>query len=417
MINYDAPNVLADTFNCAQKFYHYQDLLKEENLQGSYYFPNPCVPPEDTSELSKVIPAEIPVFIHKRPLLSWSNVLWNQPTRAMVPRFDSIGKAISIHLEASEVTSESGEFDGFSSMPGVYYTRGNFPEEYNDRLFVSDFSGWIKTFKFDENNELIDIQEFMDRDTGIVDVEMHPTDGCMYYVHYNSHSINKICYGGSVPPIAALRINQQYGASPLTVEFSAAASYDPSNLDLQYFWDFGDGTISEERNPTHTFSSSTNFPTSYEVELTVTNSDGLSDVQSTIVSLNNTPPIVKITHPVNGSFYGSNDLNFLRLQAEVNDAEHNEDELDYNWQIFFHHNTHYHEEPPKTETNPSVIIEPTDCGTTEVFWYRFRLEVTDANGLTSVDELEIYPFCEPAFFDLGNLEAFGSEKSLSLIHI
>jgi len=394
--------------NCESPFYHYQDLFVEENQTEDYFYPNPCAPAES-------IPKEVPTFVHHRPIISWSNVLWNQPTRAMVPTFDSIGKASSVLLSESDVQTEVKDFDGFSSMPGVFYKEGNFPDEFKDVLFVSDFSGWVKTFHFDENEQLLRIEEFMDRDTGIVDLEMNPKDNCMYYVHYNTHSINKICYGGAIPPIASFRIDQQYGRSPLTIAFDASTSYDPSDLELSYLWNFGNGKTSDEPNPTHTFLSETDSPTTYEVSLTITNSEGLSDVKTITVSLNNTPPSVKITSPTNGSYYGSQDLNYLQLQADVQDAEHSKEDLSYNWQIFFHHNTHYHEEPPKQETSPFVIIEPTDCGTSEVFWHRFRLEVTDANGLMSFDELEIYPFCEASFFNVVNVAAAGSPESI-MVH-
>ena len=148
--NYDAPNEVAATANCPNAFYHFQDLFQEENQQGNYFFSNPCV-----ADKSLAIDSSIPVFTHTRPVITWSNHLWNKPARALVPSFDSLGKALAVPLEESTVNTERVDLTGFSSMPAVYYKEGNFPEVYKEALFVADYSGWIKAFYLDEQKKLI----------------------------------------------------------------------------------------------------------------------------------------------------------------------------------------------------------------------------------------------------------------------
>jgi len=104
----------------------------------------------------------------------------------------------------------------------------------------------------------------------------------------------------------------------------------------------------------------------------------------------------------------------MKLAADVNDQEHTEEQLTYKWQTFFHHNTHFHEEPQLSDPTAAVIIEPTDCNTSEVFWYRFKLTVTDEHGLSATDEVEIFPFCEADFFELKNLNANGTNEVIEL---
>ncbi len=397
--NYDAPNP------CTNDFFSFQELLKEEREDQEYTFLNPC-------DIFSIIPPEIPTFVHTRPVIAWSNTLWNKPTRAEIPAFDSLGQATPGKM--SDIGIETPEFDGFSSMPGFFYSEGDFPEELHHSLFVSDFSGWIKTFHFNEQDELIDVKNFMDRDTGIVDLELNVKDGCLYYIHFNSHSVNKICFGGTPPPIAAFQIDEQYGMSPLTVEFNGAASYDPTNLGLSYKWDFGDGTFSTESNPTHIFEVPTNEPSLFEVLLTVTNSAGLMATERKIISPNNTPPKVRISSINKNGWYPSNDITYLKLAAEVADKEHSDEQLSYKWQTFFHHNTHFHEEPQLSDPTTAVILESTDCSTSEVFWHRFKLTVTDEHGLSASDEVELFPYCEADFFELKNLTAKGTEQVIDL---
>ncbi len=400
--NYDAPN--NSITPCENDYFSFQELLKEEREDQDYTFLNPC----DNS----LIPSDIPTFVHTRPVIAWSNTLWNKPTRAEIPAFDSLGRAVPGRM--SDIGIETPEFDGFSSMPGFFYTDGEFPEELHQSLFVSDFSGWIKTFHFNEADELIDVQNFMDRDTGIVDLELNRKDGCLYYIHYNSHSVNKICFGGTPPPIASFNIDQQYGISPLVVQFNGTNSYDPTNLDISYQWDFGDDNSSTDPNPQHVFEAPNGEPTSFEVLLTVTNSAGLIATEKRIISANNTPPVVRISSLQENGWYPSNDITYLQLEAEVRDQEHSAEQLNYTWQTFFHHNTHFHEEPQISNPTAAVILEPTDCTTSEVFWHRIKLTVTDEHGLSASDEVEIYPYCGEDFFEIKNLEAIGTSEVIEL---
>jgi hypothetical protein len=137
--------------------------------------------------------------------------------------------------------------------------------------------------------------------------------------------------------------------------------------------------------------------------LTVTDTAGLETKAEVIISLNNTPPNVEISSFKDGDFYPPNGLTILPLEAEVTDAEHSSNELTYKWETFLQHNTHFHPEEPDYEPVSQTIIDPLGCGD-ETFWYRIRLTVTDAAGLSSVDEHEIYPYCGDPFFELLNLE-------------
>ena len=81
------------------------------------------------------------------------------------------------------------------------------------------------------------------------------------------------------PPVA--NINGYYtGNVGEPVQFTSTGSYDPDQGDaISYTWNFGDGNTATEPSPTHTYSK----PGNYTVTLTVTDSQGLTDTDSTYV--------------------------------------------------------------------------------------------------------------------------------------
>jgi chitodextrinase len=68
------------------------------------------------------------------------------------------------------------------------------------------------------------------------------------------------------------------GEPPLTVQFSSSASKDLDGSIASVEWDFGDGTTSNDPNPTHTYTE----PGLYEVTLTVTDDHGLTAQDTSI---------------------------------------------------------------------------------------------------------------------------------------
>src|SRR5262249_22843661 len=77
--------------------------------------------------------------------------------------------------------------------------------------------------------------------------------------------------GPNHPPRADFRADHPSGPAPLTVAFSNMST-DPDGELLTSLWDFGDGTVSSEPTPTHTYTSAGSFT----VVLVVTDSRGMS---------------------------------------------------------------------------------------------------------------------------------------------
>lgn len=76
------------------------------------------------------------------------------------------------------------------------------------------------------------------------------------------------------PKAVAAATTATSGPSPLTVRFSSAGSIDPDGTILRYRWSFGDGRVSLEANPIHTYEASNYTAGNYAATLTVTDNLG-----------------------------------------------------------------------------------------------------------------------------------------------
>ncbi len=402
-----APNPLFGS-GCSQEFFNLRDLYAEARSDNTGIFPNPC---------NNAVP--IPESAYPRmetlPVLTWGHNEYNLPTKTFVPVFDTDGSYSATDISSADSPIESDLFDGNSSIAGTFYKGDNFPEYYRGLYFHADYSGWIKVMHFGEDFKLEKIEPFHDDSRQIIQLIEHPINGCLYYISFrNGGSIHKICYGGNPPPIARINADTIYGTSPLTVQFDASQSYDPFGLPITYHWDFGDGTESTDIAPSHQFVSNSSAPSPFVVKLTVTDSLEVEGMDEIIISLNNTPPEVEIINPRDSSFYSMKGNTIYRLDAEVSDIEHSDSELTYEWQTALHHNSHNHPEAPSYERNPLAVITPAGCEIDATYWFRVRLTVSDAAGLQTTKEVDIFPYCGPDFFSLGNLQADVNESSVVL---
>jgi PKD repeat protein len=82
-----------------------------------------------------------------------------------------------------------------------------------------------------------------------------------------------------LPPVARFTQDEFIGRPPLTVHFTDHSRNDPTS----YFWQFGDGSSSTEKNPTHQFTQ----PRIYFVREKVTNAAGSDTAFRVVVVLRN----------------------------------------------------------------------------------------------------------------------------------
>lgn len=391
-----APNPL----DCEDGFFTFHDIVRDRNNIFQPPFTNPC-------DENQAIPSDIPTFVHTPPAITWSGLLWNPPPTTRVPSYnESSGWLEPLQIQDDPQANFKGnDFAGFTSIPGFIYDGNGFPEEFHGKYFHADLSGWIRIFHFNENYEFTEVDTFaLWPDKGIVHMTYNAMEDAIYWCHVYENEIHKITFGSDPRPVADFEVDKQFGPGPLEVQFDASSSFDPDGGPITYQWDFGDGTTAEGLTPNHIFPAVSDSPYSYSVQLTVTDTSEQIDQMEMIISVNNTPPNIEITTFEDGEQYPISSQTYLPLRANVIDAEHKQGELTYKWETFLHHNNHYHPEEPDPNEETYAIIDPLGCNL-ETYWYRVRLTVTDASGLSAFDERELFPYCGEDFFEIIQLEA------------
>ncbi|MCL6275559.1 PKD domain-containing protein [Muricauda sp. 2012CJ35-5] len=168
-------------------------------------------------------------------------------------------------------------------------------------------------------------------------------------------------------PIAVATANPTIGNAPLPVIFNASGSSDDTGI-VSYFWDFKDGTTSDEMNPVTTF----NTPDTYEVELTVTDGEGLTDTTTISIIVTdpngNQPPVaIASATPENGD--APLEVSFIGSSSTDDEAV-----VGYSWD--------FKDGGTSTDADPTYIF--ASSGTYEV-----ELTVTDGEGLTNMTTVTI----------------------------
>ena len=400
--NPETPNPKFNT-GCGEEYFLFDDFIRNERADSNYYETFPC--PESS------IPSDYPLFIHRRPILTYSNDLWNPPAKTMVPVFDENGVGGGRLLDDPASTVEGDMIEGGSAMPGAICNLESFPEEYFGDLFLIDYHGWINVISF-ENDAVTQIRPFAKLEKGITDIQFNSFDNKLYYVHIIDGKIRQINFGGVRPPKAVIEVDKTFGESPLSINFSAENSLSFDESQLSYEWDFGDGGNSVEENTVHVFDIGSDRR-SFEVQLIVRDTSGNTSRTRQLISVNNSPPEVKITSIEDLQTYSQSAINIFDLEALVNDAETEDEDLEYKWQVNLHHSDHVHLGPIDNNHVSYALIEPTGCNL-ESFFYQVTLKVEDDLGLIGNDTVSLMPYCGDDFSEFLSLEGIYVEEGIKL---
>jgi len=384
VVNQDAPNPLFNLGGCTQQYFYFRDLIQQET-PNTVSWPNPC-------NSSQPLPASVPHFVHRRPALDWKH--GTGPARSGI---FSGGDAAVIEVGAAGSPVSGSSFAGNCSIGGGWYTNPDFPSAFRNVYFHADYGEqWIKMFTFDGNNQPTAVQTFASGAGGLVFATSDPVNGGLYYIPWTSGIMRvRATTPNNQPPTAGVSSDKSYGPSPLAVQFTGSGSTDPEGTVLSYSWNFGDGSAASTlANPSHTFTAPGGVATLYTVTLTVQDAGGLKSTNSLRISVNNTPPQVTITSPTNGSKYSLSGDTISHCTATIHDDEQSPNELTCTWQTFLHHNEHEHADPPVNDCVTSTVLSPVGCDG-ETYYYRVVLKVTDPHGLSTTQEVRVYPDCPP----------------------
>jgi glucose/arabinose dehydrogenase len=386
--NKDELNPLFGIGGCNKRYFTFQDLLKQATADNNKTVYNPCNPSQPIGTANR--------FVHRRPLLDTRHGI--DITR--VGTFTgNLATVATIGTAASGVTGSP--YRGNAIIGGFWYTGNLFPANFRNTYFYGDYGrSYIKSLTVNFTDVLQKAEHFADAGS-IVSLAENPLDGTMVYVDIGNNLVRRISYGGNQLPVVRMTSSLDYGPSALNVTLTGSNSYDPEGGRLTYSWNFGDGSpISTVANPpVHIFTAPIGTPRKYVVTLTVKDSVNATAIDSIIISVNNTPPVVNITSPVKNSTYNIGLDTVYAFTAIVSDAEHTAGQLKYEWQQLLRHDTHEHPGPVDTVRNTFGSITRIGCNGDEYYWL-IRLKVTDAAGLSTTDSSKIYPNCAAFRTDL-----------------
>ena len=212
------------------------------------------------------------------------------------------GAVTFAHFQYREgVRVVAGDGCGFenSSISGLaFYTGGAYPSEYDGALFFGDYTRRCIWVMFPGANGVPDpaTRRVFMVNGAPVDLKTGP-GGDLFYVDIGGGALHRIAFNsGNEPPEAVVTASPDSGRSPLTVTFNASASSDPEGGPLTYDWDFdGNGVFGEATtpSPSHTYT----VNATHKATVRVTDSGGLRDTATVIVTVGNTAPTPVIDTP------------------------------------------------------------------------------------------------------------------------
>lgn len=382
--NRDAPNPLFGGA-CANEFFGFEQLIVQDTLEAPSW-PNPC-------DAGVQIPATLARFEHVRPVLDWHHGAG--PSRTKVY---SGNHAAVIDVGAPNSPVAGPQFGGSSALACTWFPSASLGAAFQDTLVFGDFvASTLHALALDAFAAPLEVRLLAESGdaSSVVDAAYDAVSDALYVLEYDElgvANVKRIVATGDQPPVVVANATPQFGPAPLAVQFNASGSSDPEGLPLVFAWDFGDGTQSNEADPLHVYEALDSSPARRDVALSVTDSNPNTVAREFVVSLNNTPPLVQITSPVDGALYPLGENTLVVLDATVSDAEHSAAELTCVWQTSLHHDEHSHPEPPVAQCSTTALISPVGCDG-HTYFYEFTLTVSDGAGLVTTQSVFMYPDC------------------------
>jgi glucose/arabinose dehydrogenase len=274
-----------------------------------------------------------------------------------------------------------------------------FPEAYDGALFFSDAArGCIWTMKASAGGapDPSTVANFLVHEDGDqvftpVDVVAGP-DGALYVPNFYGNSIVQIRTDGA--PTAKLDVveGSTYGATPLKVKFSAAASSDPNPDDaLSYAWDLdGDGGFDDATGPT----AEREYTAAVNVTVRVRVSDDLDHTDVAEVTLypdDEGPPDASIVAPASDLEWAIGEEIDYEAAATDPDGETFGSGLSAHWEFRQVHCPDGCHEHAATGSSSSASGSFTPGQHEYPFHLRLVLTVTDSRGMSDTETVEIYP--------------------------
>ncbi len=239
---------------------------------------------------------------------------------------------------------------GKNPMAGpVYYYddfagKHKFPEYFDGKLLIYEWMRhWIYVVKLDENGHFLRADPFMPN-TGFsrpMDMAFAP-DGTLYVLEYGPKwfaqnkeaKLSRIEFiKGNRPPIAKLKVEEEYGALPFEAQFTAAGSFDYDRADeLSFEWYLNGNLLPEgSASLTHIFEEEGK----HEVKVIVKDLSGEQSSKVQTIHAGNEAPSVQWKIAGNESFFWEDRT--IDYEVVVTDKEDGKDIDPQRLEISFDH--------------------------------------------------------------------------------
>ncbi|MEM8857568.1 MAG: PQQ-dependent sugar dehydrogenase, partial [Chloroflexota bacterium] len=273
-----------------------------------------------------------------------------------------------------------------------FYEGDEFPKEYQNKLFFSDFNQGFIAYGDIDNPPDFEIFSVGVPRLGIVDII--EADGGLYllniyegkiYFLYHTDSQNQV-------PTGSFTADAEYLLPDQTITFDATQSVDPDGAKLTFNWDFGDGTTlsTNEKIVEHVYQ----MDGTYEVTLQVEDVQGAQStiIEETIYVYSGELPEIELTimnDLARPKWHGGDVIGYEATRSSTDDLDATSP---YTWQVLMHHNEHVHPQIGNLEMISGTYNIPSDNHDGDWnIWYRFDLTMKTESGQEITVSKEIFP--------------------------
>jgi glucose/arabinose dehydrogenase len=283
----------------------------------------------------------------------------------------------------------SGDGVGCAITGGAFFNpiSTNYPGTYYGKYFFLDYCNrWINSI--DPVVSPAVRSPFATTISGSPVIMEVGNDGNLYFLSRANSALYKIVYNNTSVPFIINHPADVQIMEGLTPTFTVSAiGTEP----FTYQWQKDNVNISGATN--QSFSITNVDPADegqYQVIITNAAGSATSNVAVLSVIPVNDFPVAIITAPADGALYvAGTSISFSGTGNDVEDGALPASA--FSWQIDFHHDTHVHDQPPVSGTTAGTFDIPNEGETSDNVWYRIFLKVTDSDGLTMEDSVDIFP--------------------------